>query len=382
MPDTITAYDLTPVQLLEESAAFGTGGKEEFMRTGRLPLRIISPGWGNSAYYGPDQLREAAQKGLFPAGMKMFWDHPSISEKVERPERSLRDLAATFIEAAHWDPNGPKGPGLYTVAEVFTPYREAVWEMRRHIGPSIRAYGNTYFGEAEGRQGPIVEDMIAAESVDFVTAPGRGGEIIQLFEAARPAADNTPAVSDVWRQKLQEVATHNTQENSVELQEAQAMVQRRETELTEAHQRQVTALEETIRTVTGERDEARSEVRRLTEAAILREARETVAEALKPVSNLPEITKNRLVDVVSFNPPVDAQGALDKVKLASNLEEAVKNEAKYLAEASGSGRPFGFGAGLGGGAPDQTTQTQALEEALRAGWNLSDDEAKSAAGRH
>src|SRR5688500_1731248 len=291
--DTFTSYDTTQVQILSEATAFGLDDKDaeaRFLATGILPLKIISPGWGTSAYYGPEALQEAAQNNMFPMGMKMFWDHPPISEKVERSERSLRDLAATFEEAAHWEPQGPRGPGLYTKAKVMKSYRPAVWEMARHIGPSIRAYGNTYFGEAEGKQGPIVESIIAAESVDFVTAPGRGGEIIQLFEAARPAAHNT---------QLQTIlgagtSTPTTQENEVELQEAQAMVARREQELTEAHRVQVTQLEEAVITANRERDEALSTVRRLTEAGILREAKDAVAEALRPVSNLPDITKARL----------------------------------------------------------------------------------------
>jgi hypothetical protein len=369
--NTFTAYDTSAVQILSEAAAFGTGKKEEFLATGRLPLRIISPGWGTSAHYNEQVLREAAQNGIFAAGTKMYWDHPTIAERTQRPERSLRDLAAVFEEAGRWDPQGPKGAGIYTVANVFAPYREAVWEMARHIGPSIRAFGNTYFGEAEGKQGPIVESIIAAESVDFVTAPGRGGEIIQLFEAARPAANNTQGFG---AQGASTSTPPSAGENTVDLQEALAQIAAKDRELLEARG-QVTTLTTERDTAVTERDQARGDVRRLQEAGVLREAREAVAEALKPVSNLPDITKTRLTEAVAFNPPVTDKGELDKPKLMTSLEEAVKAEAQYITSLTGGGQVHGLGGGNSGGAGDQTAR---LEEAMR-GLGLSEEEAKAAA---
>jgi hypothetical protein len=162
------------------------------------------------------------------------------------------------------------------------------------------------------------------------------------------------------------------------------MVARREQELTEAHRVQVTQLEEAVTTANRERDEALSTVRRLTEAGILREAKDAVAEALRPVSNLPDITKARLTESAAFNPPLTSDGQLDKPALMKNLEESVKAEAKYLSEATGSGRPFGlggnpFGGNAGGGGTPDAYTTQ-LEEALREGFGLDEKAAKSAAG--
>lgn len=379
-PETFNVFDTTQVQLLSESAVFGGGEKarDAFMQSGMLPLRIISPGWGTSAYYGPESLQEAEKNRIFPQGTKMFWDHPSITERTDRPERSLRDLAATFEEDAHWDSNGPKGPGLYTVAHVFKPYRESVWEMARHIGPSIRAFGNTYFGEAEGRQGPIVESIMASESVDFVTAPGRGGEIIQLFEAARTAAV-TADPTDFQRQLTatnQSNQPPSAGEKTVELQEALARIATLEGEKA-AWGTEKTQLQESITSLTTERDEARGEVRRFQEAKILSDAKEAVAEALKPVTTLPDITKTRLQESVAFNPPVTADGQLDKAKLATNLEEAVKAEVQYITGITGGGQVHGLGGGIPGAGSGSTSAN--LEEALR-GLGLDEQDAKAASG--
>lgn len=362
--DTITTFNTTDVQLLSEAGVFGDRGasaREKFLKDGKLPLKIIAPGWGSSGYYGADVLGEAAQAGVFPKGTKMYWDHPSLTEAIERPERSLRDLAATFDTPARWEPNGPRGPGLYTDVTVLSQFRESVWEMAPHIGPSIRALGNTKFGEAEGKKGPIVESIIAAQSVDFVTAPGRGGEIIQLFEAARPAATITPPPP-----------TPNSEDNAVELQEAQR-------QLTES-QTKVTQLEETIRTITSERDEARNEVSRLREAGILREARDFVAEELAKVQALPDITRTRLVESISFNPPVteDKKG-LDKDKLRTKIQESVKAEAEYLSTILEAGRVRGNGsAGANGAGSDDAAMTE-LSEAFQGAFGMDEKAAKAAA---
>jgi hypothetical protein len=323
------------------------GGREEFMRTGRLPLKIIAPGWGTSGYYGEDILQQAAQDRVFKEGLHMYWDHPTIEEAATRPERSLRDLAAVFRKPATYERAGKRGPGLYTEVEVFKPFRESVWDMAQHIGPSIRALGPVKFGEAEGKQGPIVEGIIAAQSVDFVTAPGRGGEILQLFEAARPAANINPP---------------STQETNVDqLQEAQR-------QLTESQGR-ITTLEESVRTLTTERDTERAGRQRAEDALILREARDFVAEALSKVPQLPDITKTRLIEAATSNPPVTEDRKLDTNKLQESLSKTVKSEVEYIASITGAGIPKGLGnggnpfAGLGGG--EQGDPMKQFEEAMR-----------------
>jgi len=362
--DSITAIATTDVQLLSEAAVFesGDGARERFLKTGRIPLRIISPGWGTSGYYAPDILEEAASNGVFPAGTKMYWDHPTITEAATRPERSLRDLAAVFTESARWDPNGKKGPGLYADVEVFKQYREAVWEMAPHIGPSIRAVGPVKFGEAEGKKGPVVEGIIAAQSVDFVTAPGRGGEILQLFEAARPAAiTSTPTPTTG--------GGDNKETDAVELQEAQRQLAEIQT--------RATSLEEANRTLTSERDEARNELARLNEASILRDARDFVAEALSKVPQLPAMTKQRLIERASQDPPVK-DGQLDKLQLQESLKTIITDEVKYLSEVAKiklGGQPEGVGGSTSGtGDGDEPVD---LSESFRA-FGLDDEGVKIA----
>jgi hypothetical protein len=66
-------------------------------------VRLITPGWGSSGYYSPQVIEAAATAQVFPAGLHMYLDHPSASEDRDRPERSVRHLAAVLEEDGAWD---------------------------------------------------------------------------------------------------------------------------------------------------------------------------------------------------------------------------------------------------------------------------------------
>lgn len=161
---------------------------------GRFVLQLITPGWGSSGHYSAQVLEAAGKAGVFKAGMKTFLDHPSYSEAQDRPERSVRDIAGMLTEDAHWD----KARGaLVAEAQVFGPYREVLAEMKEAIGVSIRAAAHVESGEAEGRQGVIVTELVEGVSADYVTDAGRGGKILQVLESALSTAEAgfTPAAS-------------------------------------------------------------------------------------------------------------------------------------------------------------------------------------------
>ena len=104
-----------------------------------------------------------------------------------------------------------------------------------------------------------------------------------------------------------------------------------------------------------------TEVARLREGAMLRETRDIVAATLAKVERLPDVTRARLAEAISANPPIK-DGALDKDALGKRIEETVKAEVAYLAEVTGGGRIIGMG-----GTTDSTDATQeALESAFSA----------------
>jgi hypothetical protein len=168
-PQTFT--ELVP---LSESAVEGKGRRRR--------IQLIAPGWSkNGRYYGRAVLAEAAKRGIFRAGKAMYIDHPTATEKVDRPERSLKDKAAELTA----DATVGAGGGLFSEALLWVPWREFLNEHANSIGVSIRALGTSEWGEAEGREGEIVTEIAECRSVDFVTEAAAGGRILELLESVR-----------------------------------------------------------------------------------------------------------------------------------------------------------------------------------------------------
>lgn len=310
-------------------------------RDGSIPLKIIQPGWGSSGYY-PAAVLERDGPSVFKSGTQMFWNHQTGAEEVERPEGDLNDLAAVLIGDARWEASGVAGPGLYAEAKVFEAYQKAVDDLAPHIGVSIRASGRAQQGEAEGQKGPIIQQIVAGKSIDFVTKPGAGGQIVQMFEAARSG------------QRMQPV-----QEEKVNMTEVEKQLKEAQDRLAQVEQQNA----------------------RLQEALLRSQAADIVAAELRRCS-LPDVTKVRLADSLAGNPPIK-DGAIDQTAYATQIAEAVKAESEYLASVAGlgSGRILGMGPSNGQGQQDEV----ALQKRLAAGFTglgLSEAETKHAvAGR-
>lgn len=163
---------------------------------GSAYLKLISPGHGSSGYY-PAAVLERDGPKVFPKGTKNFWNHPTDAEESARPEGDLRDLASVLTEDAHYEPSGPAGAGLYARAEVQPTFRSSVDSLAKHIGMSIRAAGKAREGTApDGKKTKLIEELTRGISVDYVTTPGAGGQILQLFEAARNRQTPTEGGAD------------------------------------------------------------------------------------------------------------------------------------------------------------------------------------------
>lgn len=158
----------TPTQVrphLVESATATAAGE------GRFSVCLITAGEGSSGVYPAATLQEAARAKVFHEGVHCYLDHPTNSEDMERPERSVRDLAGCLESDATY-----RSGGLYGQMRVFAPYRDLLKEMAPHIGLSIRADGELSESSAGGK--PTVTKITRAHSVDFVTQAGRGGRVV------------------------------------------------------------------------------------------------------------------------------------------------------------------------------------------------------------
>lgn len=266
---------------------------------GTATIKIIAPGWGASGYYPPEILQRDGPK-VFKAGLQQFWNHQTVEEEASRPEGDLNNLAAKLVTDARWMPDHPKGPGLYADAQIYEIYQKAINDMGPDIGVSIRALGKAQAGQAEGRQGPIIQEIAAAKSVDFVTKPGAGGAVLQLFESARRGAAQT-----------------HTPEGEITMGEK---------ELLEANA------------------QLKAQLEQLQEKMILREAGEYVATKMA-TADLPTVTKSRLNrELVKAAPIKD--GKLDLTAFDTQISEAVKSETAYLVAVTGGGKITGMGGSL------------------------------------
>ncbi len=332
-------------------------------KNGTIAVKIISPGWGSSGYYSQEVEQQAVNNRVYCAGLQMFWNHPSVSDVKERPERDLRDLAAVLTEDAHWEVHAKHGPGVYSRANVFSPYREAVAEMGPYIGLSHYVWGESKQGEAEGKKGDIITKIVAARSVDFVTLAGRGGAIAEAFRNARP-----PVPTDEQKTAGKNMTGEANPKPSLSLEslhkEHPEIVEslRKEFEnsasMKEAQEQQKAALTEAQKAL----KEAQDENARLKEAQLMVEAK-TFVEGKVKEAQLPELTKTRIAESLSKEPVVK-DGKLDEAAYTAAIDKAVKAEAEYLAKL-GVGKVSGVGGSTSGG--DMAEAQKELVEAYVAG---------------
>jgi hypothetical protein len=168
-------------QMLQEAIATLGDASAQQARPGRLRIRLIEGDvQGSSGFYPAATLKRDAS--VFKAGTKCYVNHPSLSESVDLPERSVYDLAGTLTTDARYE-----GDGLYAEVEL-APHHRWIEGVKDMIGMSIRASGTVEDSTVATIRGPVVTSITAAESVDFVTTAGAGGKIVSLLESARTAA--------------------------------------------------------------------------------------------------------------------------------------------------------------------------------------------------
>lgn len=170
----------------------------------RWRARIIEADrWGSSAYY-PAEVLERDGARVFTSGLPMYLNHPTESEKYERPERSVENMVGKLLSDAVFEEDG-----LYADVEFYDSFVTMINERAEDVGLSVRASGLTEDGEKDGRYGPILVGMLSAESVDVVTRAGAGGKLTSILESERETA-GTPienkegtSVTDVTKEDFE-----------------------------------------------------------------------------------------------------------------------------------------------------------------------------------
>lgn len=343
--EPIKEADVTDIKdnYFDESYIESNLSEKSITPTGTARIRIIKPGWGSSGYYSETMLERDAAK-VYTPGLHMFLNHPTPTEEKGRPERDLKDLAGVIEGNVKYEKNHPDGPGVYADAHIFAPYREMIREMAPFIGLSHRALGLSKPGQAEGRSGPIIESLEKAHSVDFVTLPGAGGGIVQMYESFREnrkanthstpnneTHDETP-LDESMTLTLEELK--ETRKDLVEAIRTEVLTELKESE---TEKQKVKTLEEAER----KNKELSAEVARLTEAQAITQATQIATEAVK-TAKIPELAKPRLVAALVEKATMK-DGKLDEAAFKTAIEESIKTETDFYAKLMGSGKVKGMG---------------------------------------
>lgn len=171
---------MTKFVLHESGRAKGTGKK-------RRAKLIAADVWGSSGYY-PAAVLERDAEEVFVPGTKMYENHFTEAEEWERPEGDVAKLVGKLTSYGVYEADNPEGPGVYADVEFYDSYVPRINEIGDDIGLSVRGNGTSEEGEAAGRFGKIVTQLININSVDVVTTAGAGGKLISILESAGPMA--------------------------------------------------------------------------------------------------------------------------------------------------------------------------------------------------
>lgn len=271
-------------------------------------IKVIEPGQGSNGYYPSDVLRRDIP-ALAVDGMKMFWNHPTVRESKERPERDLRDVAAVLKGNAYWDTDGPSGPGVYAEAKVFSEYRDAIKELGSHVGVSIRGGGKVADKTIDGHKRKVVESIDQLASIDFVTEPGAGGRVVELFESASHSNQPLPRKEET------------------------SMDDKTAAQLTES----VGGIVATLKSVQESLADQGGELKRLREAGLRTDAT-LAATRFAESKKLPKSIQENIIKESVAAIPLTENGEIDLAKLEESVSERIET-ALDIAKAFGSKAP-------------------------------------------
>ena len=305
---------------------------------GTATVEIIQPGFNTSfdRYYPEEMLKR--DLGIFE-GVKMYADHPSENEEKERPERSIRDWVAT-LKGVYFDEAAGKVKGKAHIVESWM--KEKLSTLRdkgllETMGISINAIGTASKAKIDGRNTMLVERLVRARSVDFVTEAGAGGAVA-LYEAA---SDSDIDLVDEARLRERRPDLVVIIESAVKDQINTEVKSKMETE------QKVKDLEAQVITLTTERDTLKEAAAKAEKDKAKADAQAAIKDAVGK-AELPEAAKTRLLE------------AHKEDETAEGIEVVIQSEVAYIAALTEKGKVKGLGPSS---EPDPKTQEK-LEEAF------------------
>jgi hypothetical protein len=330
-------------------------------KTGELTLTVIKPGLNSSKsrFYPATVLKR--DMGIFE-NAKMFTNHATKQEESARPEGDVNKWVAQLGK-----PWAESDGRIRAKAKVIDPpFKEKLETLQnagllQEMGVSIRAIG--VGSEAEVPDGSatvkanMVERLVAARSVDFVTFPGAGGRCEVLESDRSDEFDLDLANVQQLRERrpdLVELIESNAREEVAKVKTLEQQLQESNAALA-AEKEKSAALETKV-------TESETTAKKATAAAKLKE----LLEAAK----LPKPAHDRVA--AQFKEAVTVDG----------METAIQSEKDYIASLGGSAAPVTKVKNMGSSEEaDATPAKPNLVESFQA-MGMTEAQAKiAAAGR-
>ena len=306
---------------------------------GKLKITIIRPGLNKSKarFYPAETLKR--DFAVFE-GAKMFADHQSEKEFKDKPEGSVNNWVAS-LKNVHAESDGTLAGDAFVIDP---PFKAKLDELNKQgllheMGVSIRAIGEATEGEREGVSTNVVEALLAARSVDFVTYAGAGGQIEAMESARHDNEGDVDLVTEAGLRKrrpdliklvenhAQETAMKSLEQQLKESQEERSKLTKANIELAakfEEAQTARTALETANKALTKEKTDMTA---KLTEADQKTAAAEKASAKVAIASELATLlTESKLPDISQAR--IRKQFA--EAEVIDGIKEAIAEEAAYV----------------------------------------------------
>lgn len=142
---------------------------------GKYRIKVIQAGQGSSAFY-PSAILERDGAKAFPAGTKIFANHPTEQESYERPERDVTKIVGKTLTDAFYEDGA-----LYADVYFSEKFASHIDEFKDTLGMSIYASGGFEVKEVENQPVKVLTEFFddPFNSIDVVTVPGAGGAIME-----------------------------------------------------------------------------------------------------------------------------------------------------------------------------------------------------------
>jgi hypothetical protein len=212
--------------------------------------------------------------------------------------------------------------------------------MLKEMGISINAIGSASVSEIEGIKTTVIEKIIRARSVDFVTEPGAGGKV-EMYESIGEVDIDIISLATLKEHRPDLVKQLESSVRNEISQEVKKLAEQED---------KIKALESTNEALTKENTDLKTQKEAGEKAQRIAEAKSKIDEALGK-SELPEPAKARILEKFKDSETVDS------------LEEAIKAEKDYIAAITESGKVKGMGKKAEG---DPKASRDALKESVKA----------------